>query len=139
MPLTIAMPSPTSRLYTVAARALDTLRGRPTAPLGSVLLESLPDGLHAASSEWDSMCAQQAPPSRIRGLLRKYAPHATTGVILVAAGLVLPEVLPALRGATGSNLRTVLVLSGLVALVPVDGDSLNRIPDAFSDAVNPRG
>jgi len=94
--------------------------------------------LHAASSEWDSMCAQQAPPSRIHGLLRKYVPHATTGVILVAAGLILPEVLPALRGAAGSNLRTVLILSGLVALVPVDGDNLNRIPDAFADAVNPK-
>jgi hypothetical protein len=94
--------------------------------------------LHAVSSEWDSMCAQQAPPSRIRGLLRKYAPHAASGIILVVAGLVLPEVLPALKGTAGSNLRTVLVLSGLVALVPLDGGSLNRIPDAFADAVTPK-
>ncbi len=94
--------------------------------------------LHATSSEWDAMCAQQGPPSKVGGLLRRYAPHAATGILLIAAGLALPEILPVLKGTAGSNLRTVLVLSGLVALVPLDGGTLNRVPDAFADAVKPK-
>lgn len=92
--------------------------------------------VHATFSDWDAMCAQQSPPSRLRGLLRKYAPHMITGLLLVVAGLALPEFLPVLKGTTGSNLRTILILSGLVALVPLDGGGLNRIPDAFAGAVN---
>jgi hypothetical protein len=92
--------------------------------------------LHATSSEWDAMCAQQSPPSRLHGLLRKYAPHVITGALLVVAGLALPEFIPVLKGTAGANLRTVLILSGLVALVPLDGGGLNRIPDAFAGAVN---
>lgn len=80
------------------------------------------------------MCAQQ-PPSESGGLLRRYAPHAAAGLVLIAAGLALPELLPVLKGAGGANLRTVLLLSGFVTLVPLDGDTLNRIPDAFADAV----
>lgn len=44
MPLRIAVPSPTSRLYGVAAEALSSLLGTPIAPHGRVLLESLADG-----------------------------------------------------------------------------------------------
>lgn len=44
MPMRIAMPSPTSRLYSVAAEALNELLGTRTAPHGRVLLESLADG-----------------------------------------------------------------------------------------------
>ncbi|MGD0560079.1 MAG: hypothetical protein ABSA93_34570 [Streptosporangiaceae bacterium] len=99
----------------------------------SELLELL---LHATASEWDAMRAQQ-PPAKRSGLLRRYAPHAATGLLLIAAGLALPEILPALKGAAGSNLRTVLLLSGSVALVPLDNDGLNRIPDAFADAIKP--
>jgi ATP phosphoribosyltransferase len=105
--------------------ALDTIR--------SELLRLL---LHATSSEWDAMCAQQSPPSRFRGLLRKYAPHVITGALLVVAGLALPEFFPVLKGPAGSNLRTFLILSGFVALVPLDSGGLNRIPDAFAGAVN---
>jgi hypothetical protein len=113
------------RLLLPDTRARDTIR--------SELLQLL---LHATASEWDAMRAQQPPTTR-RGLLRRYAPHAATGLLLIAAGLILPELLPALKGAAGSNLRTVLLLSGFVALVPLDKDSLNRIPDAFADAVKP--
>jgi hypothetical protein len=78
---------------------------------------------------------RQQPPSKSSGLLRKYAPHAAARLVLIAAGLTLPE-LPVLKGAAGTNLRAVL-LSGFVALVPLDADSLNRIPDAFAEAVKP--
>jgi len=44
MPLRIATPSPTSRLYGAAAEALNRLLGTPPAPHGRVLLESLADG-----------------------------------------------------------------------------------------------
>jgi ATP phosphoribosyltransferase len=44
MPLRIATPSPTSRLYGAAAEALNRVLGTPTAPHGRVLLESLADG-----------------------------------------------------------------------------------------------
>jgi ATP phosphoribosyltransferase len=44
MPLRIAVPSPTSRLYPVAAEALGTLLGRPIQPHGRALVDSLPDG-----------------------------------------------------------------------------------------------
>lgn len=92
--------------------------------------------LHAAASEWDAMQAQQ-PPAKSSGLLRRYAPHAVTGLILIAAGFALPALLPALKGLAGSNLRAVLLLSGFVALVPLNNDNLTRIPDAFADAVKP--
>jgi hypothetical protein len=58
--------------------------------------------------------------------------------VLVVAGLVLPEILPTLKGAAGANLRIVLLLSGLVALVSLERGRLNRFPDAFADAVNPK-
>jgi hypothetical protein len=93
--------------------------------------------LHAATSDWNSMRAQQ-PPSKTAGPLRRYGPRAATAIVLVVAGLVLPEILPVLKGTAGSNFRTVLVLSGFVALVPVNSDSLNRIPDTFADAVMPK-
>ena len=93
--------------------------------------------LQAASNEWESMSAQQPPP-KSNGLLRKYAPHAAAGLMLIAAALALPEILPVLKGTAGTNLRTVLLLSGFVALVPLDADSLNRIPDAFAEAVKPK-
>ena len=92
--------------------------------------------LHAASSDWNSMRAQQPPP-KTAGPLQRYGPRAATAIVLIVAGLVLPEILPVLKGAAGSNLRTVLLLSGFVALVPVNSDSLNRIPDTFADAVMP--
>jgi ATP phosphoribosyltransferase len=44
MPLRIAVPSPTSRLHSVAAEALNSLLGRPTSPSGRVLLEPLGGG-----------------------------------------------------------------------------------------------
>lgn len=44
MPLRIAIPSPTSRLYSVAAEALNRMLGTQTAPHGRVLVESLADG-----------------------------------------------------------------------------------------------
>lgn len=93
--------------------------------------------LYATADEWDSMHAQQ-PPSKTTGPLRRYAPHATAAIVLIVAGLVLPEILPALRGVAGANFRTVLVLSGLVGLVPLGEGGLNRIPDAFADAVKPK-
>lgn len=93
--------------------------------------------LHATADEWDSMNSQH-PPSKTTGPLRRYAPHATAAILLIAAGLVLPEILPALRGAAGANFRIVLVLSGLVSLVPLVEGGLNRIPDAFADAVKPK-
>jgi hypothetical protein len=67
----------------------------------------------------------------------EYAPHAAAGLVLIAAGIALSEILPVLKGAAGTNLRTVLLLSGFVALVPLDGNSLNRIPDAFAEAIKP--
>jgi hypothetical protein len=106
-------------------------RSRETIP--SELLRLL---LHATASEWNAMCAQQSPP-KSGGLLRRYAPHAAAGLVLIVAGLALPEILPVLKGAAGTNLRTVLLLSGFVALVPLDGGILNRIPDAFAGAVRP--
>lgn len=91
--------------------------------------------VHAAGDEWDAMCAQQPPPSKTAGILRRYIPRVATAFVLIAAGLVLPEILPALRGTAGLNFRTVLLLSGAVALVPADSAGLNRIPDAFAHAV----
>jgi len=44
MPPCIAIPSPTSRLYAVAAEALDALLGQPVVPRGRALLECLADG-----------------------------------------------------------------------------------------------
>ena len=114
-------------------RSLVLPDSRPREVIPGELLRLL---LQAVSSKWESMCAQQPPP-KSTGLLRKYAPHAAAGLILIAAGIALPEILPVLKGVAGTNLRTVLLLSGFVALIPLDVDGLNRIPDAFAEAVKP--
>lgn len=103
-----------------------------TEALDTIRCDMLQLLLHATFNEWDAMCAQQPPPPKLYGFLRRYAPHVITGILLVVAGVALPEFLPALKGAAGSNLRTILVISGIVAFVPVDGGALNRIPDAFA-------
>lgn len=55
--------------------------------------------------------------------------------MLIVAGFTLPVILPDVKGTAGANLRTILLLSGFVALVPLEGGGLNRIPDAFAGAV----
>jgi hypothetical protein len=106
------------------------------AAMDSIRTELLRLLVYATSSDWGAMCAQQAPPSRTPGLLRRYAPHFIIGVIFVVAAFTLPELLPSLKAVAVSNLRTILVLSGIVSFVPLDGGGLNRIPDAFAEVVS---
>jgi hypothetical protein len=93
--------------------------------------------MHATRDDWEEMCAAEAP-SRIAGMLRKILPHVAAGLLLILAGAVLPEIVPQLKGMAGENLRTTLLLSGVIAFVPIEGAKLNRIPDAFGDAVKAR-
>jgi hypothetical protein len=91
--------------------------------------------VHACRDEWNEVGAPD-PPARLPGRLERLAKRLAGTLFLVAAAYAVPALFGAqLSASAADNVRDVLLLSGMMCLVPLPQDLVNRIPDTFAGSL----
>lgn len=88
--------------------------------------------LRACRDEW-RWFSRDVTASRSPGLWIRIARRLGAASVLIAAGVLLPGLLDStFTETTTDTLRTLLVISGVMLLLPLPRDTLSRIPDTFA-------
>lgn len=91
--------------------------------------------LHACCQEWQEMGGPN-PDSRAPGRLARISRRVGAALLLAVAAFAIPAVFHnSLPGDASRYVRDVLIVSAVLALVPLPQDMVTRIPDTFAGAL----
>jgi hypothetical protein len=90
--------------------------------------------LHACRDEWDRLEPEHEAADR-SSLTRTLLRHIGLSLILFAAAIVIPRIASVLPGDVAQHVRNALLITGVLALVPVPREELRRIPDVFQEMI----